>query len=101
MEQLETAEIEFSVTNMTSRYQQAITALNNLQTNHAILDKVIKERQKNVHLNIPLTRAFLEVSGMSLDDLDKLKIIHVSGTKGKGKLIFFALSRVYNLNLQF
>ena len=89
MEQLETAEIEFNVTNMTSRYQQAITALNNLQTNHAILDKVIKERQKNVHLNIPLTRAFLEVSGMSLEDLDKLKILHVSGTKGKGMKLFF------------
>ena len=74
LEQLETAEIEFNVTNMTSRYQQAITALNNLQTNHAILDKVLKERQKNVHLNIPLTRAFLEVSGMSLEDLDKLKL---------------------------
>ena len=89
MEQLETAEIEFNVINMTNRYQQAITALNNLQTNHAILDKVIKERQKNVHLNIPLTKAFLEVSGMSLDDLDKLKVLHVSGTKGKGKTSYF------------
>ena len=96
LEQLETAEIEFNVTNMTSRYQQAITALNNLQTNHAILDKVIKERQKNVHLNIPLTKAFLEVSGMSLEDLDKLKIIHVSGTKGKGKTLLFFLSRLYH-----
>ena len=97
LEQLETSEIEFNVTNMTNRYQQAITALNNLQTNHAILDKVIKERQKNVHLNIPLTKAFLEVSGMSLEDLDKLKVIHVSGTKGKGKPIFFVPSRVYQL----
>ena len=97
LEQLETAEIEFNVANMTNRYQQAITALNNLQTNHAILDKVIKERQKNVHLNIPLTKAFLEVSGISLEDLDKLKIIHVSGTKGKGKTLLFFLSRLYHL----
>ena len=106
LEQLETAEIEFNVTNMTSRYQQAITALNNLQTNHAILDKVIKERQKNVHLNIPLTKAFLEVSGMSLDDLDKLKVLHVSGTKGKGKTSYFLcllwyITYVIATNLQF
>ena len=84
-EQLETEQYDFNVTNMTGRYEQAIVALNGLQTNHAILDKVIKERQKNVHLNIPLTKKFLEVSGVTLQELDQLKVIHVSGTKGKGK----------------
>ena len=84
-EQLEIAQKEFNLENMTGRYEQAIIALNGLQTNHAILDKVIKERQKNVHLNIPLTKKFLEISGMTLSELDKLKVIHVSGTKGKGK----------------
>ena len=83
-EQLEAAQYEFNVKTMTGRYEQAIIALNGLQTNHAILDKVIKERQKNVHLNIPLTKKFLEISGMTLNELDKLKVIHVSGTKGKG-----------------
>jgi len=77
---------------MTGRYEQAIIALNGLQTNHAILDKVIKERQKNVHLNIPLTKNFLEISGMSLNELDKLKVIHVSGTKGKGSTCAFCES---------
>ena len=89
-EQLEIAQKEFNVENMTGRYEQAIIALNGLQTNHAILDKVIKERQKNVHLNIPLTKNFLEISGMSLNELDKLKVIHVSGTKGKGKISVYA-----------
>ena len=83
-DQLECAEPELDIDKMSGRYEQAIAALNGLQTNHAILDKVIKERQKNVHLNIPLTKKFLEVSGMSMQDLDKLKVIHVSGTKGKG-----------------
>ena len=83
-DQLESAEPELDIDKMSGRYEQAIAALNGLQTNHAILDKVIKERQKNVHLNIPLTKKFLEVSGMSMQDLDKLKVIHVSGTKGKG-----------------
>ena len=67
-EQLETSEREFSIDKMTVRYEQAIAALNGLQTNHAILDKVIKERQKNVHLNIPLTKKFLEISGMTMQD---------------------------------
>ena len=83
-EYLETTETEFNVGKMTDRYEKAIAALNGLQTNHAILEKVIKERQKNVHLNLPVTKTFLEVSGMSMQDLDSLKIIHVSGTKGKG-----------------
>ena len=69
---------------MPADYKEAIAALNGLQTNHAILDKVIKERQKNVHLNIPLTKKFLEISGMTMQDLEQLKVIHVSGTKGKG-----------------
>ena len=69
---------------MTDRYEKAIQALNGLQTNHVILDKIIKERQKNVHLNIPITKKFLEASGMTMEDLDSLNTIHVSGTKGKG-----------------
>ena len=93
-EQLETEQYDFNVTNMTGRYEQAIVALNGLQTNHAILDKVIKERQKNVHLNIPLTKKFLEVSGVTLQELDQLKVIHVSGTKGKGKNYAYASNRL-------
>ena len=62
-------------------------------TNHAILDKVIKERQKNVHLNIPLTKKFLEISGMTLNELDTLKVIHVSGTKGKGNFILIIVKK--------
>ena len=93
-EQLETAQNEFNIENMTGRYEQAIIALNGLQTNHAILDKVIKERQKNVHLNIPLTKNFLEISGMTLNELDKLKVIHVSGTKGKGKISVYSSSNL-------
>ena len=85
-EEVAIAENEYNLENMTEQYKQAIAALNGLQTNHAILNKVIKERQKNVHLNIPLTKKFLEVSGLSMQELDQLKVIHVSGTKGKGKV---------------
>jgi len=73
-------------------YDEAVTALNSLQTNAITLKKTRKERQANVHLNLPITRKYLERSGMSLDDLDQLKIIHVSGTKGKGSTCAFSES---------
>ena len=53
----------------TRTYEDAIEALNNLQTNSEVLDAVLKERQKNVHLNLPITQTFLERSGMTLTDL--------------------------------
>jgi len=73
-------------------YDEAVVALNSLQTNAALLQKVRKERQKNVHLNLPQTTKYLERSGMTLDDLDTIKIIHVSGTKGKGSTCAFSES---------
>jgi hypothetical protein len=53
----------------TRSYKDAIEALNNLQTNSQVLDAVIKERQQNVHLNLPQTQTFLERSGMTLKNL--------------------------------
>ena len=73
-------------------YDEAVTALNSLQTNAITLKKTRKERQKNVHLNLPITRKNFERSGMTLDDLNKMKIIHVSGTKGKGSTCAFCES---------
>ena len=73
-------------------YDEAITALNSLQTNAITLKKTRRERQKNVHLNLPITRKYFERSGMTMEDLNKLKIIHVSGTKGKGSTCAFCES---------
>jgi len=73
-------------------YEEAVSALNSLQTNAITLKKTRKERQANVHLNLPITRKYLERSGMTLEDLDQLKIIHVSGTKGKGSTCAFSES---------
>jgi len=81
-------------------YDEAVAALNSLQTNAALLQKVRKERQKNVHLNLPQTTKYLERSGMTLEDLDKLKIIHVSGTKGKGSTCAFCESILRNSGLK-
>jgi len=73
-------------------YDEAVAALNSLQTNAVTLARVRKERQRNVHLSLPQTRRYLERSGMSLTDLDSLQVIHVSGTKGKGSTCAFCES---------
>jgi len=73
-------------------YDEAVKTLNSLQTNAITLKKTRRERQKNVHLNLPITRKFFERSGMTVEDLNKLKIVHVSGTKGKGSTCAFCES---------
>jgi len=73
-------------------YSDAIQALNSLQTNAIVLEKVRKERQRNVHLNLPTTVKYLERSGMTLEDLDTINVVHVSGTKGKGSTCAFCES---------
>jgi len=100
-EKLATSAIPVSISNRNrslvsiramASYSEAINALNSLQTNAKVLEKVRKERQKNVHMNLPTTVKYLERSGMTLEDLDTLKIVHVSGTKGKGSTCAFSES---------
>ncbi|XP_064649817.1 folylpolyglutamate synthase, mitochondrial-like isoform X2 [Lineus longissimus] len=69
---------------MTKNYEEAVRALNTLQSNAFTLEKARKERDRLRHLNIPDTIRYCQRTGLSLDDVDKLSIIHVSGTKGKG-----------------
>jgi len=84
-------------------YESAIRSLNALQSNAATLQRIRKERQKHVHLNLPQTRLYLERSGVTQDMLNTLKVIHVSGTKGKGSTCAFCESilRQYGLRTGF
>lgn len=86
-----------------SRYERAIQALNGLQTNAEVLQKLRAERLKNVKHNIPITIQYFERSGMTLSDLDSMRVIHVSGTKGKGSTCAFCESilRQYGLRTGF
>lgn len=90
--------------------QNAISALNCLTTNSATLQRsILRGDCKNE--NIPETTKFLQRAGMQVDDLKKLKIIHVTGTKGKvgtmaasGRLACFSyppLSFSLGLDLRF
>lgn len=76
----------------TKSYEEAIRALNALQTNAQTLEKIRREADRNRDRNIPDTIRFAERAGITMDDVDELNIIHVSGTKGKGSTCAFAES---------
>ncbi|KAI8813460.1 Mur ligase [Cladochytrium replicatum] len=77
---------------MSDEYLRAIDSLNNLQTNAATLELL---RQKGTMLNtqsLPEYRAHLACIGYKPQDLDKLNVIHIAGTKGKGSTSAFCES---------
>ena len=79
--------------NMAEQYNKAIEALNNeLQTNYAVLQQIRHERQEQARLVVQKTSRYLQQSGISLEQLDQLGVIHVSGTKGKGSTCAFCES---------
>ncbi|XP_019874923.2 folylpolyglutamate synthase, mitochondrial isoform X2 [Aethina tumida] len=85
---------EKMTTNIQQEYEAAVSKLNSLQSNaHYIQEygKKSKETQHRHHSALE-TRKFLERSGMSLDKLDNLSVIHVAGTKGKGTTCAFSES---------
>ncbi|XP_073333929.1 folylpolyglutamate synthase, mitochondrial-like [Pagrus major] len=69
-------------------YQDAICTLNTLQTNASALEQVRRERS-HPQLQLQAMRSYLERAGLTVENLDHLNIIHVTGTKGKGSTCAF------------
>uniref|UniRef100_A0AAZ3PI21 Folylpolyglutamate synthase n=1 Tax=Oncorhynchus tshawytscha TaxID=74940 RepID=A0AAZ3PI21_ONCTS len=67
----------------------SLCALNTLQTNVSVLDQVQRERSELPELQLQAMRGFLHRTGLTVDKLDHLNIIHVTGTKGKGSTCAF------------
>ncbi|XP_033184820.1 folylpolyglutamate synthase 1 isoform X1 [Bombus vancouverensis nearcticus] len=66
-------------------YEAAIQALHGLQSNSNYLKLVTKDNsQANAVRNLPDTKKYLIRSGITLEKLDTLSVIHIAGTKGKG-----------------
>ncbi|XP_040505217.2 folylpolyglutamate synthase, mitochondrial isoform X2 [Gallus gallus] len=82
--------------------QDAIRTLNTLQTNASYLEQVKRERG-DPRAQLEAMRGFLERSGLQVEDLDRLNIIHVTGTKGKGSACAFTerILRGYGLRTGF
>ncbi|ELT92360.1 hypothetical protein CAPTEDRAFT_191238 [Capitella teleta] len=70
-------------------FEEAVQALNTLQTNAVVLEKIKTERDKKRFLSIPETISQANRVGITLEDIDRLSVIHVSGTKGKGSTCAF------------
>ncbi|XP_069799936.1 folylpolyglutamate synthase, mitochondrial isoform X2 [Dendropsophus ebraccatus] len=80
-------------------YQDAIRTLNTLQTNASYLDQV-KRQRSDPQEQLAAMKGFLERSGLRVEDLDRLNIIHVTGTKGKGSTCAFAEQILRNCGLK-
>ncbi|KAJ5778204.1 Folylpolyglutamate synthase [Penicillium odoratum] len=76
---------------MTRTYEDAIVALNSLQTNYAIVEalRASVSRKEMNERSIPETVEWLQRIGYKPSDLDRLNPIHVAGTKGKGSTSAF------------
>ncbi|XP_049753079.1 folylpolyglutamate synthase, mitochondrial isoform X2 [Elephas maximus indicus] len=83
-------------------YQDAVRTLNTLQTNASYLDQV-KRQRGDPQTQLEAMVLYLAQSGLQVEDLDKLNIIHVTGTKGKGSTCAFTerILRSYGLKTGF
>ncbi|XP_051835999.1 folylpolyglutamate synthase, mitochondrial isoform X2 [Antechinus flavipes] len=83
-------------------YQDAVRTLNTLQTNASFLEQ-IKQERGNPQVQLEAMKDYLVRSGLQIEDLDRLKIIHVTGTKGKGSTCAFTerILRGYGLKTGF
>ncbi|XP_055352413.1 folylpolyglutamate synthase, mitochondrial-like isoform X1 [Paramacrobiotus metropolitanus] len=78
-------------------YQEAIAALNTLQSNAQVLEKARRERSRNAANNIKWMENLLRYLDVEPSDLDRLNVIHISGTKGKGSTCAFTESLLRHL----
>ncbi|KAI0030714.1 FolC bifunctional protein [Vararia minispora EC-137] len=81
----------------TRTYQHAIECLNSLQSNAAHLEATRAAGNRKLNTAIPEMVAYLEKLGYKQEDLNRLNVIHVTGTKGKGSTCAFADSVLRHL----
>ncbi|XP_054544625.1 folylpolyglutamate synthase, mitochondrial isoform X2 [Talpa occidentalis] len=83
-------------------YQEAVRTLNTLQTNAGYLEQA-KRQRGDPQTQLEAMEQYLARSGLQVEDLDQLNIIHVTGTKGKGSTCAFTerILRSYGLKTGF
>lgn len=83
-------------------YQEAVRMLNTLQTNASYLEQV-KRQRGDPQTQLAAMELYLARSGLQVEDLEQLNIIHVTGTKGKGSTCAFTerILRSYGLKTGF
>ncbi|KAI7896502.1 Mur ligase [Mucor mucedo] len=71
-------------TKMAFTYKEAVEKLNSLQSNAALLEKLRQAGPRMNEKSLPEMRDYFKRIGYEPKDFDKLNLIHVTGTKGKG-----------------
>lgn len=77
---------------MARSYPDAVSALNTLQSNFAVVDAIRKSGRTMNESAVPEMRTWFQRLGYQTSELDKLNITHVAGTKGKGSTCAFTSS---------
>ncbi|OAP62254.1 hypothetical protein AYL99_04457 [Fonsecaea erecta] len=77
---------------MARTYADAVTSLNTLQSNFAIVDAVRKSGGRLNELSIPEMVEWCRKIGYEPSEFNALKVIHIAGTKGKGSTAAFTSS---------
>ncbi|KAF3483968.1 folylpolyglutamate synthase [Arthroderma uncinatum] len=77
---------------MDRTYGGAIAALNSLQTNFSIINAMRQSGRVLNEQSIPETIEWCRKIGHKPSDLDRLNLIHIAGTKGKGSTCAFISS---------
>uniref|UniRef100_A0A0R3RF83 Folylpolyglutamate synthase n=1 Tax=Elaeophora elaphi TaxID=1147741 RepID=A0A0R3RF83_9BILA len=77
---------------MSTPYQESIARLNGLQNNATTIRKLLSKHGEMPNINHDVTKWCLQKCNIKLEEIDRLNIIHVSGTKGKGSTCAFAES---------
>lgn len=80
-------------------YQDAVRMLNTLQTNASYLEQV-KRQRSDPQAQLEAMETYLVRSGLQVEDLNQLNIIHVTGTKGKGSTCAFTERILRNYGLK-
>lgn len=83
----------------TSSFQDAVRMLNTLQTNASYLEQV-KRQRSDPQAQLDAMEVYLARSGLQVEDLNRLNIIHVTGTKGKGSTCAFTERILRNYGLK-
>ena len=78
-------------------YKRAIQDLNLLQSNSQV---IALAKYENPEAILPSFRRRLQLACLEVAELDRLNVVHVSGTKGKGSTCAFAESILRRAGLQ-
>ncbi|KAL3232667.1 Folylpolyglutamate synthase [Nakaseomyces bracarensis] len=73
-------------------YQDALAALNSLQSNYAHIKLVRESGDRRNAMNLSEMYEWSRRLGYSVSDFNKLNVIHITGTKGKGSTAAFTTS---------